>query len=108
MIRFSSSPNLTLAAALVACGTPSNAEVQCPPVFGTHMVLQRDQPVPVWGTAAAGEKITVEFAGKKSITTANQDGVWQVKLAPLPASGESRTLAVRGSNEIRFEDVLVG
>ena len=72
------------------------------------MVLQRDQPVPVWGTAAAGEKVTVEFAGKKSQTTADQDGVWQVKLPPLPASGESRTLVVRGTNELRFDDVLVG
>jgi sialate O-acetylesterase len=108
MTRFSSLRSLIPIAALTAGGTPSSAEVRCPPVFGTHMVLQRDQPVPVWGNAAAGEKVTVEFAGKKSTATADPHGVWQVKLAPLPASGESRTLVVRGSNVIHFEDVLVG
>ena len=72
------------------------------------MVLQRDQMVPIWGTAAAGEKITVEFANQKLETSAADDGRWQVKLAPLAASAQARTLVVRGSNELRFDDVLVG
>jgi sialate O-acetylesterase len=33
-------------------------------VFQTNMVLQRDKPVPVWGWASPGEKITVSFAGQ--------------------------------------------
>lgn len=72
------------------------------------MVLQRDQPVPVWGTAADGEKVTVEFAKQKVETRAAKNGIWQVRLSPLKASAEPGTLVVRGNNELRFEDVLVG
>ena len=77
-------------------------------MFGSHMVLQRDQPIQVWGTAAAGEKVTVDFAGAKMKVTAGDDGAWQVKLPPLSASAEPRTLVVTGTNEMRFDDVLVG
>jgi sialate O-acetylesterase len=91
-----------------ACLLPIHAEVKCPPVFGSHMVLQRDQAIPVWGTAAAGEKVTVEFGGAKAQVTAGQDGAWQVKLPPLAASAEPQSLVVTGSNELRFDDVLVG
>ena len=33
------------------------ADVKLPPVISDHMVLQRDAAVPIWGTAAAGEKV---------------------------------------------------
>ena len=88
--------------------SPLQAEVNCPPVFGPHMVLQRDKPIPVWGTAAAGEGVHVDFAGKSVETTADRDGRWQVKLPSSPANAQPATLVVRGTNELRFEDVLVG
>lgn len=84
------------------------AEVKCPPIFASHMVLQRDQEIPVWGTAAPGEKVTVNFAGAKTQSIAGQDGAWQAKLPPLAASAEPRTILISGTNELRFDDVLVG
>jgi sialate O-acetylesterase len=72
------------------------------------MVLQRDQPVPVWGTAAVGENVTVQFAGAKAQVTAGNDGAWQVKLPALAASETPRSLVISGTNELRFDDVLVG
>jgi len=93
---------------LAACVFPIQAEVKCPPVFGSHMVLQRDQPVPVWGTAAVGENVTVQFAGAKAQVTAGNDGAWQVKLPALAASETPRSLVISGTNELRFDDVLVG
>jgi sialate O-acetylesterase len=82
-------------------------DVQVSRAFGNHMVLQRDMPVPVWGTAAAGEKVTVEFGGQETTTTADKDGKWTVKLDPLSV-GEPASLTVRGNNTVTFEDVLVG
>ena len=84
------------------------AEVSVPPVFGNGMVLQRELPVPVWGTAAPGEKVTVSFAGQELAATAGKDGKWMVKLAPLKASKEGRTFTVKGRNTLTFDDVLVG
>ncbi len=84
------------------------ADVTCPALFGDHMVLQRDRPVAVWGEAAPGEQVTVEFAGQSLVTTTPADGHWQVFLKPMPASFQPRTLTIRGHNTLRFSDVLVG
>ena len=45
-----------------AMGT-ANAAVSVSPLFSSHMVLQRNKPVPVYGTASSGENVTVTFNG---------------------------------------------
>jgi sialate O-acetylesterase len=92
---------------------PCFAELILPPVFSDHMVLQREQTVPVWGKADAGATVTVEFAGQKKTATAGADGKWRVDLDPLAASSEPRELEVSSNlkSEIvnrKFSDVLVG
>lgn len=88
-------------------GAEVRAEVRLPNVFGDHMVLQRDQPNPVWGKAAAGEQVTVSIADQTHTAQADAAGDWRVTLAPL-GLGEPLELIVRGENEVRFRDVLVG
>jgi len=96
-----------LCAFSILCGSAS-AELRLGGLFGDHMVLQRELPVPIWGWAAAGENVTVEFAGQKKTGTADSTGKWMVRLDPMPASAESRTLTVTGSSSITKNDVLVG
>ncbi|MEI6323470.1 MAG: hypothetical protein WCP60_10245 [bacterium] len=79
---------LTFAAALYADVTPHA-------LFCNHAVLQRDKPIPVWGQAAPGEKVTVRLADKIAETTvAGADGRWSVR---LPAQDEvlGRELAAK-------------
>ncbi|MEI7948162.1 MAG: sialate O-acetylesterase [bacterium] len=91
-----------------------HADVKLTALFNDHMVLQREAPVPVWGTAAVGEKVTVEFADQKKSATAGADGRWLVKLDPLKASAEARVLSVSSINlkseitNLKCSDVLVG
>ena len=82
--------------------------VKVPAVFGDNMVLQRDKPVPVWGSAAPGEQVTVTFAGQSRTATAANDGRWRVDLAPLTTSKIPAELVIKGENELRFTNVLVG
>jgi len=87
------------------------ADLKLAAVFGDHLVLQRDKPVPVWGWADPGEKITVEFAGQAKTATADAAGKWMVKLGPLAASAEPRPLTVQSEKpgrKIELSDVLVG
>ncbi|MBD2722103.1 sialate O-acetylesterase [Hymenobacter sp. BT189] len=72
------------------------------------MVLQCDKPVPIWGTAAPGEAVTVQFAGQKFSTKADAAGKWQVVLKPLKASAAPAELVISGSNTIRLRNILVG
>jgi sialate O-acetylesterase len=83
------------------------ADVRMPAIFGSHMVLQRDMPVPVWGWADAGEEVTVTFQSQKKSTKADPDGKWSVKLDPLNI-GLPASLVVNGRNQLAFDDVLVG
>ena len=100
---------LLLAAAASSAGlAPAQADVSLPAVFSDHMVLQRDLPVPVWGTADPGEEVTVVFAGQTQRTKAGSDGRWRIDLEPMTASKISRPLKVTGNNDILVNDVLVG
>jgi len=83
------------------------AEVKVDRMFSDHMVLQQDMPVPVWGTAAPGEKVTVTFGGQSKQAEADKDGKWLVRLDALKL-GKPGTMTVRGSNSVTFTDVLVG
>jgi sialate O-acetylesterase len=83
------------------------ADVKLPGVFGDHMVVQRDTPFSIWGTADPGEKVSVTVAGKGSAVVADANGKWKAISAPLPAPGPVE-IEVRGKNMIFLKDVLVG
>ena len=78
-------------------------------IFTDHMILQREMPVPVWGTGTPGERVTVEFAGQKVTGQIGNDGRWCVTLKELSATVEPHDLVVRvGEQKITRTDVLVG
>jgi sialate O-acetylesterase len=103
----------TLAAAVLAgtafLATSSlRADVKLPAVLGDHMVLQQQMPVPIWGTADAGEAVSVTFGDQKQSTKADDKGHWEVKLTPLTASDKPADLTVAGKNKVELKDILVG
>ncbi|MCX6970920.1 MAG: 9-O-acetylesterase [Verrucomicrobia bacterium] len=79
-------------------------------IFTDGMVLQQGIPVPVWGTAAAGVAVTVNFADQQASGSADADGRWLVRLAPLAANAEPSVLDVASTDggSISLSDVLVG
>jgi len=83
------------------------AEVRLPKVFSSHMVLQQEKPVVVWGWAQPGEKVTVELGTANQEVQANERGEWKAVL-PATKAGGPYTLTVSGSNKVQFEDVMVG
>jgi len=103
---------LSCAAAMTGCGYlrsthVESAVVTLPHVFGDHMVLQRDIPVPVWGRANPREKITVRLGEHTVRTRADSGGKWMVNLPAMDAGGPY-TMAVTGRNTIVLDDVLIG
>jgi sialate O-acetylesterase len=109
LIRRRFIPVVLLALFLAAGPLPAAVKPASP--FTSHMVLQCDLKVPVWGTAGPGEEVTVEFAGQKKTARADADGQWRVNLDALKVSAEGRMFTVTGSHTpqpIQLEDVLVG
>ena len=79
------------------------------PIFGSHMVLQRGTPVPVFGTADPGATVTVQFQNQSASAVAASDGRWQVDLASMSASTAPATLTVSsGTSTAQFTGVQVG
>lgn len=101
---------VALAFSSLSLAAPANAEeLKLASLFTDHMVLQREQPVPVWGTAASGTEVTVQFAEQKKTTKADANGQWLVKLDPLPAAMAGRELIVQsGTENQKLSDVVVG
>ena len=72
------------------------------------MVLQRDQPINIWGFAAAGEVVKVDFAGQTKQTITDQNGKWAVVLSALKTSSVPQNMTIAGSNTIELNNILVG
>ena len=113
MKRKSSSAFLIVLAVFVAV-TMAAAQVTLPKVLASHMVVQRELPVHVWGMAGAGEAVSVSFRGETGTTTANKLGRWSLYLKPGGAGGPF-TMTVNGTpmaggapETVTLEDVLVG
>lgn len=100
---------LTVAALFVSASV-SFSEIKMPRIFGDHMMVQREEPVNVWGMADAGAKVEVDFAGQKVSTKAGADGRWYARLKPMKASAQPRTMKIfeNGKESKTIEDVLVG
>ena len=104
-------PRFLLPAALslgLAAPSAALADVKMPAIFGDHMVLQQNLPVPVWGAADPGEAVTVTFGSASASATAGPDGKWSVKLPALSPDAQPGALKVAGKNTVVFNDVLVG
>ena len=94
-----------LAAVLIST---ASAAVELASPFGDHMVLQRDMPVRIFGTASAGTKVSIEFQGKTAEGTTAADGRWFAMLPPLEAGGPFELNISGGGSNVTRSDVLVG
>lgn len=108
MIRPVAGLVVTALLALAGIRSAARADVTLAPLFTDAAVLQRDKPVPLWGRADPGEKITLTFAGQKREATAGPDGRWLAILDPMPASAQGADLVVSGKNTLTLRDILVG
>ena len=77
--------------------------------FTDNAVLQRDMPVPVWGTADTAATVTVKFGGQQKSSVADKDGNWKLQLDSMPANFKPQTLEISdGTKTLSFANVLVG
>ena len=108
----------TLLLLVVMPNTVLLAQVTLPRILASHMVIQRNLPVHVWGTATPGESVAVSFRGESRSTHADRLGLWSVFLPPGSAGGpfelkvEGAAADASGSNAgpqtIVLNDILVG
>jgi sialate O-acetylesterase len=98
---------LGLLALLGVWATSARAEIRLPKIFGSHMVLQQDKPLTIWGWGLPGETVTVRFLAESKQAKANARGEWKVVLSAVKAGGP-HPFTVSGSSTVALDDVMVG
>ena len=85
------------------------ANVRLPNIIGSHMVLQQNSKIKLWGWAAPGEKISIKAGWDNTIyqTQATNDAKWLTEIK-TPEAGGSYSITLQGNNTITLEDVLIG
>jgi len=74
-------------------------------IFQSHMVLQQNTPINIWGRASQGSSVTITLDNDKRIVSADKSGKWMVTFPQRVASSNPIQLKI---NELVFEDILVG
>jgi sialate O-acetylesterase len=106
-MRFEMNASLIILSAALMASVVSVAAPIPSPIFSDDAVLQRGVPVPVWGAASPGEKVTVAYRGKSVEATADPSGFWKAELPPLTA-GPGEDFVVSGASIFRVSNVAVG
>jgi sialate O-acetylesterase len=87
--------------------TDAQGDVRPNALITEGMVLQRDCPLNIWGTADPGESVAVRFRDQEATATADANGRWSVSLDKQSAGGPF-SLTIAGQNTITLNNVLVG
>ena len=99
---------LLLTAAFAALATAASAAPLLAPVFTDHAVLQRGQPIRVWGVAQPNAAVAVDLSGATASVNADAQGRWSASL-PAREPGAPLSLTVRaGADAQTLTDLLVG
>ena len=80
-----------------------------PAIYSDNMVIQRDKPFVVKGTANAGNEVTVKLGKQKVKVVANDWGEWEATFAPMQANGKEYTMTVEcGKQKVTYKNIVVG
>lgn len=102
-------PRLCLATlALLLLPFAAQANIELPQVFGDGAVLQRNQPIRLWGWSAPNARVHVQFDHSGIDVTADAQGRWQAKLPAHKAGGPFELSARSGDEQVVSHDLLVG
>jgi sialate O-acetylesterase len=83
------------------------AEIKLPRLIGDGMVLQRDIPLRIWGSASPNETLVLNFNKSDYRTSADEAGNWEIILPPQSAGGPY-TMTIKANNFISINDILIG
>ncbi|MBU2426018.1 MAG: sialate O-acetylesterase [Gammaproteobacteria bacterium] len=92
------------------------AELTLAPLFSDQMVLQREQPVAIWGQATPGVVVNIQLQDHADETIPNAQGKaiadnsgrWQATLPALPAGGPFTLITSTDQQQLTVKDIWLG
>ena len=89
--------------------TDNYGGLSIPAIYSDNMVIQRDRPFVVKGTANTGDEVTVKLGKQKIKAHTNDRGEWEATFVPMQADGKSYTMTVEcGKQKITYKNIVVG
>ncbi len=86
----------------------SEAKLLVSKLYSDHMVIQRNQPIVVWGWTDANKMVMINFNNSEYSAIANDKGDWKVTL-PMMKEGGPFEMTISSSDEkIVIMDILIG
>jgi sialate O-acetylesterase len=77
-------------------------------MFQEHAVLQRDQPIRIWGRAEPGRPVRVRLDAHRAETRADRTGKWEALLPAMPAGGPHVLTVSDGTTTRSVSGLLTG
>ena len=99
---------LFIIACLLFNSEPALTQLSVAEIFTDNMVLQRDQPIKVWGWSEVDTEIVIDFLGKNYKGTTDDKGKWVVKMPSFEAGGPYKLSIQGGEEKIILSNILVG
>ncbi|MEM1214380.1 MAG: sialate O-acetylesterase [Bacteroidota bacterium] len=85
-----------------------HAQLSTSPLFGDQMVLQREQPIRIWGQASPGATVALTLHVRSGQAVADANGYWEAEMESLPAGGPHQLTVTSGAQTITHQDVYMG
>jgi len=89
---------------------PAMAQLRLPSLFSSHMVIQRETELPIWGWAGPTQDIQIQVSWDTTTiqTRVSNTSMWKTTIKTPPAGGP-HTITIRaGSEEKVLDNVLSG
>lgn len=83
------------------------AELELPEHLTSGVVLQRGEPMTIWGWDQPGQRVVGRIAGQTAEQVAGEDGAFSLEFPPMPAGGPF-WLEIEGSSARVVRDVMIG
>ncbi len=87
---------------------PAKAQLSTAKLFGDHMVLQRNQPIAVWGWARKNARVNILFNGHQTNVNADAQGYWKATLQPMKEGGPHVMDITSGKAYLHYKDIMIG
>lgn len=93
----------------IANATNEGPGLQLASVFTDNMVLQRNEPITIWGSARAGTVVSATFMNERKLAKTQSNGTWRVTFAPQPANGSPQTIEItHQQKKLKLHNILIG
>jgi len=108
MLKIKSLISINIIFILTSLTLNVKAQLELSKLFNDHMVIQRNQPINVWGWYDRNAEIQIQFNTKSYSAIADEKGQWRIVIPEMEAGGPYKMKISAMDESITLNDILIG